>query len=62
MSQVILDSAQVMPLVRQRISTGMTEHARMSLTQVGALADAPDQVVDDALASELDPVFGDEGV
>ncbi len=43
--RVILDDAQVMALVRQRIPAGMAEPVRMDLARIGALADAPDQVL-----------------
>ncbi len=59
MPQVILDRAQIMPLVRQRVPAGVAEHVGMDLAQIGALADAPDHIVD-PLAGELAPAFGDE--
>jgi hypothetical protein len=37
----------------------MAEHVRMDLAQIGALADAPDQVVD-PLAGKLRTALGDE--
>ena len=59
MPQVVLDGAQVVPLVRQRIAAGMAQHVRMDFAQIGALTDAADQVVD-TLAGELPPSLGDE--
>jgi len=59
MPQVVLDRTQIMPLVRQGVSAGMAEHVRMDLAQIGALANAPDQVVD-TLACELTATFRDE--
>jgi hypothetical protein len=59
MPQIILDSAQIMSLVCQRIPAGMAEHMWMDFDQIGAFADAPSQVVN-TVASELGSLNGTE--
>ena len=46
MPQVILDRAQVMPLVCQSVSTGMAKHVGVYLAKSSSLTDASCQVVD----------------
>ena len=59
MPQVVLDRAQVMSLVSQRVATGMAEHVGVDLVKIGSLTDTPGQVVN-ALTSELPASFGNE--
>ena len=59
MSQVILDRAQIMSLVRQCVTAGMAKHVRVDPAEVGSLTDTPDQVVD-ALTSEWPATFRDK--
>jgi len=57
--EVVLDRAQNVPLVGQRIAAGVAQHVRMDPAEPGTLADAPHQAAD-TLARELVVSLGDD--
>jgi hypothetical protein len=45
MTQIVLDGAQVMSFVSQRVATSVAKHMRMDLAQSTPLASPPDKVI-----------------
>jgi hypothetical protein len=55
----VLQEAEVMPLVAQRIARAVAQHVRPDAAEVGALASLTDEVVD-GLARHWLPTLGNE--